>query len=241
MFNLALEIAKMLSPDAPKKASMICMDFKDWSLAPLQYNPENLQLDRSVTWASGGESLAPYGSLSYTKGDADTLTFTLMFDQSELRPTNAVMRQALSYLPLAAASASAALSLIPGVNDLLKMNVLPDVLKLYRLTLPVETVTGNAGGLMRPPVVAFVWGPFQFTGVVASLSFNLNLFDTDGLPRRATAQVTMKGRAMQEVKEVDTLFDPSYDAEVKGKFDASAVKKDKRLDLLANIKKATIK
>lgn len=239
MFNLALELAKMVAPDAPKKASLVCMDFKDWSIDPLQYNPENLKLDRSVTWSSGRESLAPYGSLSYTRGDQDTLSFTLMFDRSEIRGTNALQRQALSAIPLAVAAASAAaLMLIPGMGAALKMNVLPEVLKLYRLTLPLETVTGNAGGLMRPPVVAFVWGPFQFTGVIESLNFDLNLFDKDGLPRRAKADVKMTGRAMQKVDKVDTLFDPSYESKVKGKFDAERVNKDKRLDLLTNMKKS---
>ena len=133
--------------------------------------------------------------------------------------------------------------MIPGVSTLLKQNVLTDVHQLYRLTLPIDTVTGNAGGIMRPPIVLFAWGPFQFTGVITDLSFDIKLFDGEGLPRRATANVTIKGRALQSIKKVDDLFDPTFNPEVESQF--SPEKKplfgDKRIDLLSTMKKSLVR
>ncbi|MCB9765018.1 MAG: hypothetical protein H6739_34915 [Alphaproteobacteria bacterium] len=210
MFNLALEIAKMVTSDEPDKAVLACLDNSDWSIDPLPYNPENLQLQRSVTWAPGNEALVPWGSLSYTKGGPDSLSFSLLFDESELLPKSTLLRTALSYLPIVAMATATAVAEIPGMSSLLEQSVLPHVVALYRLTIPLETHTGNAGGLMRPPVVALLWGPFQFCGVIESVSFDIKPFDREGFPRRATAQVTMKGRAFQKLASVDALFDPTF-------------------------------
>lgn len=236
MFNLALEIAKILTPDDPAKASLVCLDNADWSIDPLPYNPEGLQLRRSVNWAAGNEALAPWGSVSYTRGSQDELSFTLLFDESELRFdtstfTGSLLNAAVQALPLAVMSATTAIAEIPGMSSLLEQNALFGVAALYRLTMPVATHTGNAAALMRPPVVGFCWGPLQFVGVIENLSFDIKPWDRDGFPRRAEAQVTMKGRAMQELATVDKFFDPSFEATVTASDNMSGMS-DERMELV---------
>jgi nucleoid-associated protein YgaU len=46
--------------------------------------------------------------------------------------------------------------------------------------------------LHAPPIVAFVWGPRQFTGVLDGLDTTYQLFDERGVPLRAELSITLK-------------------------------------------------
>jgi nucleoid-associated protein YgaU len=46
--------------------------------------------------------------------------------------------------------------------------------------------------LHAPPVVAFVWGPRRFTGVLDGLETSYQLFDERGVPLRAELSITLK-------------------------------------------------
>jgi len=43
----------------------------------------------------------------------------------------------------------------------------------------------------RPPVVQFVWGPFEFTGVIDSINTTFLMFSSQGVPVRARVSVSM--------------------------------------------------
>jgi len=45
---------------------------------------------------------------------------------------------------------------------------------------------------MRPPIVTFLWGDFQFKGVIESLDVTYMMFSTSGSPIRAKVGVKMK-------------------------------------------------
>lgn len=50
----------------------------------------------------------------------------------------------------------------------------------------------------RPiPLVAFVWGAFSFEGIIESLEQTLELFSSQGVPLRATAQLTLARQRLQ--------------------------------------------
>lgn len=46
--------------------------------------------------------------------------------------------------------------------------------------------------LHAPPPVKFVWGPFEFAGVIEKLSRKVTMFHADGSPARATLSVAFK-------------------------------------------------
>ena len=73
---------------------------------------------------------------------------------------------------------------------------------------PEEEEEGGGGGaeLKPPPVkVAFHWGTFQFLGIIKSLTIEYVLFNKDGTPLRAKANVKLT-----EFKQEDTQ--PNQDA-----------------------------
>ena len=52
-------------------------------------------------------------------------------------------------------------------------------------------------GKFRPPVVRFIWGSFQFDGIMEGLEENLELFSEEGRPLRASLGVTISQQKMQ--------------------------------------------
>lgn len=203
-FDLAAQLSQLLDEPEPQKAAIHCLDRAAWSIPEVQFNPSTLALARQAGWAVGNEALAPWSSLSYTRGQPDTLSFTLLFDQTHYEPEGAAatIAQSIGGATGAAASLDAA-----GSND---ASVTDQVAALYRLTLPIQAKTGNAGGRMRPPVVYFLWGDLQFTGVLESVNVEFLLFGVDGRPRRATAQCAMRGRALQLSASPAAFFGVEY-------------------------------
>jgi hypothetical protein len=49
----------------------------------------------------------------------------------------------------------------------------------------------------RPPIVRFVWGSFQFDGVVESLDESLEFFSPEGRPLRASVSLTITQQKIQ--------------------------------------------
>jgi len=205
-FSLGSELSKMISSGEPAKASITCEEVSALSLGEVAFNPDTLTITRIVTWETSGYSGSPWGALSYSSGSADTLTFTLLLDQTEYRPTSLLGRAALAVAPIGGDAASNALAKLLGwVNT---DSVTDEMKALYALTLPVTAEDGSDMG-MRPPVVLFQWGDFSFRGVVTSLTLTPLLFDESGNPRRATAVVVLTGRTTFD-NPVTDLFDADY-------------------------------
>jgi nucleoid-associated protein YgaU len=53
-----------------------------------------------------------------------------------------------------------------------------------------------------PPIVAFIWGPRHFEGLLDGLSTSYTLFSKDGTPLRAKASITLKEYRSAEVQVV---------------------------------------
>lgn len=84
-------------------------------------------------------------------------------------------------------------------------SILGQVRKLYKLTMP-----GLLGLSVRPPSVLFIWESFLFHGVVNNLTFDMNLFDSTGAPKRADVTVGLTGKAFLDVRAPLALFDQAF-------------------------------
>ena len=76
---------------------------------------------------------------------------------------------------------------------------------LYDLSTPTVKVGGNATE-KRPPLVIFEWGDFRFAGVLEKVDAKLLFFDDQGQPKRATASLTLKGRAFSQAVTAAEFF-----------------------------------
>lgn len=56
------------------------------------------------------------------------------------------------------------------------------------------TPASAAKGKQKPPKLRFIWGAFQFDGVVESINIDLELFAANGTPLRAKVAVSVKGQ-----------------------------------------------
>lgn len=232
--SLVSGLASQLVSGSPAKASLTCKECTDLSFGDLPLNPSSLELQRAVTWSQGGEALAPYGSLSYAKGNPDTLSLQVILDESEYVPSSFLERTLLANRALPGSAMSKALDRILGIyND---SSVTFDMARLYALTMPIRALDGNAGGTMRPPVVLFHYGDFSFHGVVSSFSANMTLFGQDGSPRRAEVSLSLQGRSFQPgawEEMFDAAFTPTQEAEAPGLFAMALDLLEPRVDHLA--------
>ena len=210
--SILTQLATMATRTEPRKASLTCLECPGLSFDEVQFNPASLKLDRSVSWSEGGEAMSPWGTLSYAHGKADELSFELLFDQSEYRPSTSLSAAAIAVAPVGGPE-GAALARLAGWSN--SDSVTYDVRRLYQLTMPIKAVDGNAASTMRPPVVQFHFGDFGFQGVVDSLDVELGLFDQWGMPRRCTVSLELKGRAAFDDAHgelFDATYSPSYSA-----------------------------
>lgn len=256
------QLMGLVQPE-PVKAMIYCLDDPLWSVF-LQYNPESIRLTRDPSWQSAGDLVrlnpndeqdlghqrtsrssfnflplmqepdqGPAGrawkGLHFRGGSNDRLSFSTLFDQTEHRGTVGDM------LPLEL-----------GFEDKLfgqtnSSNVLEDVAKLYRLTLPIKVapLIGSADDVEpRPPACAFFWGNFQFMGVIDNLDVEFQVFDTLGQPVRARVSLTLTGAAMSTITATaseDRLELPYTAPEKKVLWDMYSIFADFRYNLLDNL------
>jgi Contractile injection system tube protein len=59
-----------------------------------------------------------------------------------------------------------------------------------------------------PPAVRFLWGSFQFDGLMESMEESLELFSSDGKPQRAVVALSMSQQKIQEFAFRDTGAGP---------------------------------
>lgn len=224
-----------LTNPEPDKAQLYCVSEPSWTVK-LQFNPPSLTLTRDPDGGGGfgdfdsdevgdlettndtaqksektakagknakakksreaGAIGSLYTGIRSSSGQNDRLSFDTYFDETEDRKSKG------DWLPLDP----------PFADKLLfsnKSNVLEPVAKLYRLTLPIDS---NARGKTEPllPAVAFLWGGFQFYGVLTNLKIDFEVFDTKGDPRRAKVSVDMKGFAFRKPKKVADIYDMDF-------------------------------
>ena len=205
----------------PPKAQILCLEASKMDVKA-QFNPTDFEYTRSTQWGGGkkeeggcspGVWASPWGSLQFTGGSADSMTVTLLFDEGEKRDEGLMV-----FVPQFGMPSALAGKLPPGLaalllneNSVVSRKDMGDVAKLHKLTLPLLFKDENDNDVMRPPICAFIWGDFQFQGVIQDLKVKFNLFDANGVPRRAECTVTMKGRALSQAKSAaDFLSGTDY-------------------------------
>jgi Contractile injection system tube protein/LysM domain len=76
-------------------------------------------------------------------------------------------------------------------------NTTNDVRKLTQRVAYFITPSDKGGGEFIPPAVRFLWGSFQFDGLMESLEESLEFFSDDGRPLRASMALTL---SQQQIK-----------------------------------------
>lgn len=86
--------------------------------------------------------------------------------------------------------------------------------KVAWFIIPQE-VQGQSGKF-RPPVARFIWGSFQFDGILEGLEENLDLFSEEGRPLRASLGLTISQQKMQFTIRPIPPSDPAAGATAPG-------------------------
>jgi hypothetical protein len=130
------------------------------------FNPAEYTLERGNTYQSTSLPGLATPVTQFVTGNADTLSMELFFDTYARSSRHSNVQQG---------------------EDVRKYTS-----KLAAL-LDVDST------LHAPPIVQFIWGPpigspvgFQFTAIIEKLTQKFTLFDSDGVPLRATLNVTFK-------------------------------------------------
>jgi hypothetical protein len=64
-----------------------------------------------------------------------------------------------------------------------------------------EMIQQNVKTTAMVPIVRFSWGTFLFVGIISSMDETLDLFSEQGVPKRATVNLSMNGVALERGKE----------------------------------------
>ncbi len=229
----------------PPKAQILCLEASKMDVEA-QFNPTDFEYTRTTQWGGGkqeeggcspGVWASPWGSMQFTGGSADTMTVTLLFDEGEKRDEGLMVFVPQFGMPSALAGKLGLAELLLNENSVVSRKDMGDVAKLHKLTLPLLFKQENGNEVMRPPICAFIWGDFQFQGVIQDLKVKFNLFDANGVPRRAECTVTMKGRALsQATSAADFLAGTDYKGDKGGDLsvgEKQGSKVEELIDILA--------
>jgi hypothetical protein len=138
---------------------------------PFLFNPNELNIERTNQFAEVGAPGLPSSTFRFVKGGARTLTMDLFFDTYE-KGTD-----------------------VRDYTD-----------KITGWDMGSSGERSSAKGLMdidpelhAPPICMFIWGSFIFSCIIERVSKKFTMFLPDGIPVRATLNVTLK-----EYKDIET-------------------------------------
>ncbi|MEC7985421.1 MAG: hypothetical protein VX278_09670 [Myxococcota bacterium] len=193
----SLTKAKMYVIDDKKPSLSLSSPFVSASKLEFPFNPKELKYKRGKPDFEASDKRP--NSSQYTrlksegKGQLDEISFTMNFDDSA-PSIDDPLDIAASLLPVTVANK--ALALVPA-KSVMPPNLKPPISDcaaiLHAWTLLIDP-TDKTGLLRRPYLVCFEWGDMAFTGGISSLDIDFTLFDSDGTPMRAKAEVTITGR-----------------------------------------------
>ncbi len=149
---------------SPAKATFQALEGENQAPFQVQYNPKDLQVDRTVTWGEHEESGQGQGALEFQKGESLAVTMELVFDTTNESAVKDVRTA--------------------WVNGLLAMTN-PQV-------QAESGEQEEEGEKLRPPKILFSWGSFELTCVIESIRTQYLLFAGDGTPLRAKCTVQLK-------------------------------------------------
>ena len=173
-------------PDTPQVAKaeirQLDADFKDeinsdkWT--KVQFNPESLKVsfaNQIATPAGGGDQNGPQAR-QFVGAGTTKLAVTLFFDVTQDIPQASLPQD------------------LPDVDD---------VRKLTQRVAYYITPLGDPPNKPKkyiPPAVRFLWGSFQFDGIMESLEETLELFSFEGKPLRASVTMALTQQRITEFK-----------------------------------------
>ena len=179
----------------------------------LPFNPSSISITRGCN-VSDKEAKGPMGdsfaSVSSSGPKCDDLSFEFFLDTSEpeltdglnlLNMMNPIILSSLTLVP-----PSSMFGPPPVTEDLETLLTWTDVLK----------ETKKPGMVPRPPVVFFKWGDsIKFTGMISEFKFDITLFDSDGVARRAKVNMGIKGGIGE--KKVEEITAPAGESKATSK------------------------
>lgn len=180
-----------------------------------RFNPSTLSLDRKISWNEIKAQDSPRPGLRYAGGITDEMKVSILFDESEKRYETGDEKKGYKVSLLDGVKQQAHL-LVPIVGlDFIgasKKSVADALKLLYAMTRPAERSVGKGKDAVKdvmPPVLLFEWGDFSFVGVTSDLDIKITLFDIKGRPRRATADLKLRGhnQGLDPVSDLKS-FDP---------------------------------
>lgn len=139
-------------------------------------NPETYSLSHNVNVNDRSAQGSYVPTISFNKGDSQTLSFKLLFDGT------GVLKKGDSLIPQGVAIVGASAP-----------NVVDDINLFKKLVYVYDNATH------QPPFVQILWGVLSFNGRLTRLNFNYKLYKPDGTPLRAEADCSFIG-AIDEKK-----------------------------------------
>lgn len=150
-----------LTIDPTAKLKIISLDDSGGTFVEAQFNPKELQIDKSVPWSKHKSSKDESPDMEFTGAEPMTMSLELLFDGAE--SGTSVQTEVDKLIKLAS---------IIDFNVVAKKR--PHRVKV--IWGSPDGAGGTSGGLM----------PFE--GVISSVSTKYQMFSKDGVPLRATCQ-----------------------------------------------------
>lgn len=143
----------------------------------VQFNPDSLKVSfaNSLKTNEGGDQNGPQ-AIQFAGSGTTKLTVTLYFDVTAGLPSD-----------------------LPQVNDVRKLTQ-----RVAYFITAAKTGSGRSTQYV-PPGTRFVWGSFQFDGVMESMEETLEMFSNDGRPLRASVAIAL---TRQEITEFSIINVP---------------------------------
>ncbi|MDD2497548.1 MAG: LysM peptidoglycan-binding domain-containing protein [Desulfitobacteriaceae bacterium] len=133
------------------------------------FNPSEFQIQRSVNYAEHKVPGLDRPILQFISGEAEIMKFSLFFDTYSAGPET-------------------------GSLDLMLTNTYPTLLKpdVRDFTNPFYELLNVDENNHAPHLVTFEWGKTKFTGYIIEINQKFTLFSSNGVPLRATLEITLK-------------------------------------------------
>ena len=146
----------------------------------VQFNPETLKVSyaNQIVTPAGAAAQGGTASMQYVGAGTTKLSVQLWFDVT---------------VPV---SASARPSGQGGAEKSEDADKVDDVRKLTQRVIYFITPK-QVGKSFNPPGVRFLWGTFQFDGLMDSLEESLEFFSNDGIPLRASLTLSLSMQKIQ--------------------------------------------
>ncbi|MBQ4511985.1 MAG: LysM peptidoglycan-binding domain-containing protein [Anaerolineaceae bacterium] len=172
----------------------------------VQFNPTELSINRSTNWEGIPVPERDFPRTEFKGGNAATYTLNLFFDAyatDDYKSTKPARRD-----------------IRKDINKLMAMG-----LRTYGFGVPLPYPY-----LGEPPSIIFVWGGIKlFRAVMTSINVNYTMFDSNGVPTRATATCTF----MEQSHPLDILPPQNPTSRTEARHTVRVTQGD-RLDLIAN-------